>query len=67
MGKSSAAPVAKGGHKRRMLGDKIVIPCLYDARASGYGTVKMAAMIDGQVVLDGTGRPVRYQEVGELV
>ena len=55
----------KGTQKRRMLGDQVVRPVLYNGRAIGHGKY-LAAEINGQLVLGSDGRPQQYRQTGVL-
>jgi hypothetical protein len=49
----------------RKLGDKVVKPCWYNGRAKGHGAF-FAAMIDNDLVLDSSGKPLQFRECGTL-
>lgn len=56
----------KGTQKRRMLDNKVVRNVLYNGQAVGHGKF-MAAEVDGQLLLDETGKPLPFNQVGELI
>ena len=65
MGKMSKNNVT-GVTKRRYLGDKVVVPTLYDGRPVKKGSF-MAGMVDDKLVWDEkTDRPVPLKEIGEV-
>lgn len=52
--------------KIRVVDGKRVLPVLYNGRAVGHGKY-FAASIDGQLMLDADGKPLKFRQVGELV
>lgn len=66
MGKPKSKSAGAGVNRVRMLDGKVVQNCLYNGIASGHGKY-FAAMIDGQLVLDESGRPLPFKQVGDLV
>lgn len=66
MGKPKSKGGSAGINRVRMLNGKVVQNCLYNGIATGHGKY-FAAMVDGQLILDDTGRPLPFRSVGELV
>lgn len=66
MGKSKNKNQGSGANRVRMFNGKVVQNCLYNGIATGHGKY-FAAMVDGQLILDETGRPLPFRSVGELV
>lgn len=63
-----AAPTGRKvieGQRVRKLDGKLVKPVLYNGRAVGHGKF-FAASIDGELLLDETGKPIPIREVGAL-
>jgi len=56
----------KGTQRVRKLDGQVIRSVLYNGRAAGHGRY-FAAELNGQLLLDDTGRPLQYREVGELV
>lgn len=55
-----------GTTKKRYLGEKIVVPTLYDGRAVKKGSF-MTGMVDNQLVMDETtGLPMHLKKIGEV-
>lgn len=50
----------------RKYNGKTVVSCLYNGRGIGHGKY-FAAMVDSALVLDATGRPIPFTELGDLV
>lgn len=55
----------KGTQKVRKLNGQIIRPVLYNGRACGHGKY-FAGEVNGQLVLDSTGRPEEYRTLGIL-
>lgn len=53
----------KGG-KTRMLGDDVVVACLYNGRGAGGGKY-LAGLVRNELVRDESGRPLKFREIGE--
>jgi hypothetical protein len=51
----------KHRNRVRMVGDKIVQPCMYGNKRF------MTGVVGGEVVVDHEGNPVSLKEIGELV
>lgn len=51
--------------KVRIYNGKIVKPVLFNGRSAGMGKY-FAAQIDGQLVCDSSGKPLKYKGVGIL-
>lgn len=65
MGKMSKNNVT-GVSKKRYLGDKVVVPTLYDGRPVKKGSF-MAGMVDNELVWDeNNDRPLPLKEIGEI-
>ena len=65
MGKMSKNNIS-GATRRRYLGDKVVVPTLYDGRAVKKGSF-MTGMVDDEVVWDKEAdRPVPLKKIGEV-
>lgn len=62
-----AAPKAPKGNtqKVRMLDGKIVKTVLYIGRALGHGKY-FTGEVDGQLVCDSEGKPLPFNQIGEL-
>ena len=62
------APVARRSNKRdktsdrhRLYEGKMVIPVQFDGSSAGYGNY-MAGMVNGAMVLDESGKPMRFHD-----
>lgn len=53
----------KGVQRVRKLDGQVVRPVLYNGRAVGHGKY-FAAEVNGQLVLDESGKPEQYRQVG---
>lgn len=60
------ATAGSSTQRTRMLDGKKVRGVLYNGRASGQGKF-MAAEVDGQMIMDSQGKPLPFNQVGELV
>ena len=49
----------------RKIDGKVVRACLFNGRGGGHG-IYFAGMIDNDLVLDATGRPVPFRQCGKL-
>lgn len=48
----------------RMLNGKEVRPVKYIGKNVGHGGTYMAGSVDGELVVDATGRPIPYKRIG---
>ena len=55
----------KGQQRTRKIDGQIVRPVLYNGRAVGHGKY-LAGEVNGQLVLDESGRPLQYRILGQL-
>lgn len=60
---AKAAMGDKGVSGKRFLNGKEVRPVMYMGRIHGHGKY-VAGMIDNQMILDASGKPVRYRSIG---
>lgn len=54
------------GLRVRKHNGSVVKPCWYNGRAKGHGAY-FAAMIENDLVLDETGKPYQFRDIGEVV
>lgn len=56
----------KENQRHRFLNGKKVNPVMYNGRAVGHGKY-LAGEVEGKLVLDSTGKPEQYMNIGSLV
>jgi hypothetical protein len=55
----------KGQQRTRKIDGQVVRPVLYNGRAVGHGKY-FAGEVNGQLIMDESGRPAQYRTLGTL-